>query len=50
MQSLIFEACLHARVHEIGKDIDKDGRPLRLVRCVECGVLMREYYLLSLES
>ena len=37
-------ACPHNRVHEIGQDCDKDGNLLRLVRCQECGLLMREYF------
>jgi uncharacterized Zn finger protein len=37
------ELCAHDRVHEIGTDFDKDGMLLRLVRCQECGLVMRQY-------
>ena len=49
MHSLIMErrrsasTCKHERRREIGQDFDKDGRLLRLVRCQDCGLLMREY-------
>jgi hypothetical protein len=36
-------ACQHNRVREIGHDFDKDGMFLRLIRCQQCGLLMREY-------
>ncbi len=45
MQSLVFKkrnSCLHEEVHEIGQDFDKDGNPVRLVRCQRCGLLIRE--------
>jgi len=35
--------CQHSHVREIGQDFDKDGRLLRLVRCQDCGLLLREY-------
>jgi hypothetical protein len=35
--------CEHEQVNEIGEDFDKDGRLLRLVRCRQCGLLMRIY-------
>jgi hypothetical protein len=35
--------CQHDEVHEIGQDHDKDGNPMRLIRCQSCGLLMREY-------
>jgi len=35
--------CQHSRVHEIGHDFDKDGMLVRLIRCQQCGLLMREY-------
>ena len=37
------ELCQHPEVHEIGCDFDKDGMLLRLIRCQECGLLMRQY-------
>ena len=43
MQSLVVDECAHITLGEIGQDFDKDGRPLRLIRCQECGLLMREY-------
>jgi len=43
MQSLVLEECPHTMLGEIGQDLDKDGRPLRLIRCHQCGLLMREY-------
>ena len=39
--------CQHYRVREIGQDVDKDGRALMLERCVACGLLMREYLVIS---
>jgi hypothetical protein len=35
--------CVHKEVHEIGLDIDKAGKLLRIERCQRCGLLMREY-------
>jgi hypothetical protein len=43
MQSLILNSCQHEQVHEIGEDFDQHGRMLRLVRCIGCGLLIREY-------
>jgi len=50
MQSLILKhkrpvdfACQHEQVHEIGEDFDQDGKMMRLVRCITCGLLIREY-------
>ena len=37
------ETCQHTKIHEIGQDFDKDGMLLRLIRCQECGLLMRQY-------
>jgi hypothetical protein len=45
MQSTVLKkrgVCLHEEVHEIGQDFDKDGNPIRLVRCQRCGLLIRE--------
>ena len=39
--------CRHFRVREIGRDFDKDGKMLRLERCVQCGLLMRQYLAVS---
>ena len=44
MQSLIGEeggSCRHTGIREIWQDYDKNGRPVRLVRCQRCGLLMR---------
>ena len=43
MQSLVVEECPHTTLGEIGQDVDMDGHPLRLIRCHQCGLLMREY-------
>jgi len=43
MQTLVVEECSHITLGEIGQDFDKDGRLLRLIRCHQCGLLMREY-------
>ena len=46
MQSMFSKkrgTCLHKEVHEIGRDYDKDGNSVRLVRCQRCGLLLREY-------
>jgi len=46
MRSLIegkYYSCKHIVTREIGQDYDKDGKPLRIVRCQRCGLLMREY-------
>jgi len=45
MQTLVVTECQHTILGEIGQDLDKDGRVLRLIRCHECGLLMREYLL-----
>jgi hypothetical protein len=44
--SLPENACQHSQVREIGQDFDKDGMLLRLMRCQQCGLLMREYLLM----
>jgi len=36
-------ACNHDRQREVGEDFDKDGRLLRLLRCLKCGLISREY-------
>jgi hypothetical protein len=41
--AVALKSCQHERVHEIGEDFDQDGRLLRLVRCIKCGLLIREY-------
>jgi hypothetical protein len=41
--SLPENACQHSQVREIGQDFDKDGMLLRLMRCQQCGLLIREY-------
>ena len=49
MQSLITErqgtivTCKHDHQREVGHAFDKDGRFLRLVRCLKCGLISREY-------
>jgi len=45
MQSLIGNKstrCQHHGIREIGQDFDKDGNAVRLIRCKDCGLLMRE--------
>jgi hypothetical protein len=37
------DVCQHGKVREIGQDFDKEGKLLRLIRCQDCGLLMREY-------
>ncbi|HUK27443.1 MAG TPA: hypothetical protein VLV31_03385 [Candidatus Acidoferrales bacterium] len=41
--TVTIKECEHIQVHEIAEDFDKDGKPLRLIRCQDCGLLMREY-------
>ena len=43
METLAEPICQHERTREIGEDFDQEGRLLRLVRCVKCGLLIREY-------
>ena len=33
----------HSEIHQAGYDFDMDGIFSRLVRCKECGLLMRQY-------
>jgi hypothetical protein len=42
-RNAVFEVCEHAEVREIGEDIDGNGKPLTLVRCQQCGLLICEY-------
>jgi hypothetical protein len=35
--------CDHLDTHEIGKDLDREGRLISLLRCQNCGLLMRRY-------
>jgi len=45
MQSLIGNKstrCQHHGIREIGQDFDRDGNVVRLIRCKDCGLLMRE--------
>jgi hypothetical protein len=42
-QWFILKPCQHARVHEILEDFDQDGKMLKLVRCIRCGLLIREH-------
>jgi len=35
--------CEHTQVREVGQDFDQDGRLIRLVRCLHCGLLMERY-------
>lgn len=42
-EAMEVDTCQHSKLHEIGQDFDKDGRLLRLNRCQQCGLLMREY-------
>jgi hypothetical protein len=41
--TVVLELCHHDDLHEIGEDIDQHGKPLRLVRCQQCSLLIREY-------
>jgi hypothetical protein len=43
MQSLTLNSCQHKQVHEIGKDFDKHGRILKIVRRKRCGLLIRAF-------
>jgi len=43
LETLAEPVCEHLRTHEVGGDFDEDGRMLRLVRCLKCGLLIREY-------
>jgi len=40
---LILQSCQHERVQEILEDFDENGKMLMLVRCIRCGLLIREY-------
>ncbi len=39
--------CHHFDVHEIGRDLDREGRLISLLRCQNCGLLMRRYVIES---
>jgi hypothetical protein len=42
LENVASNECKHMRLSEIGEDFDRDGRPIRLVRCQKCGLLIRE--------
>jgi hypothetical protein len=48
--AVLAEVCQHDGVRKIGEDIDQNGKPLALIRCQQCGLLICEYLPADCES